>query len=180
MDEKGSLIFKPYIIKEINDRKVGIFGLMGDSFEMVSRLKAVTGGNKIFVKDPVQSAKTIVETLSSKVDYIIVLTHQPIGQNWIVARRVTGIDLIVGGHGRSKTEHPYKAGDTYIVQSGEKGHYQGMFEIASGASEAETVKNTLVKLGADIADDIRVKTMIDQYKNKLISMSSSVQIKTQM
>jgi 2',3'-cyclic-nucleotide 2'-phosphodiesterase (5'-nucleotidase family) len=171
VDETNSPIFKPYIIKEINGRKIGIFGLMGDTSDMVATLKEISGG-KILVMDLIQSAESVVKELKGKVDIIIALTHHPMGQNWVVARRVPGIDLIVGGHHKQRLKTPYKAGNTFIVQSGEKGQYQGMLEFTFAPDGARTAENALVPLGPGISDDPRVKAMIDQYNEKVTSLYS--------
>ena len=171
VNETNLPIFKPYIIKEINGRKVGIFGLMGDTSDMVAKLKEISGG-KILVMDLIQSAESVVKELKGKVDVIIAMTHHQMGRNWVVARRVPDIDLIVGGHHKQKLKKPYKAGNTFIVQSGEKGQYQGMLEITFASGGTRTAENELVPLGPDISDDPRVKAMIDQYNDKVTSLYS--------
>jgi len=173
VDETNSPIFKPYIIKEINGRKIGIFGLMGDTSDMVAKVKEISGG-KILVMDLIQSAESVVKELKGKkVDIIIAMTHHDMGRNWVVARRVPGIDLIVGGHHKQKIKKPYNAGNTFIVQSGEKGQYQGMLELTFASDGARTAENELVPLGPAISDDTRVKAMIDQYNDKVTSLYSS-------
>src|SRR4030042_1829194 len=169
VDETNSLIFKPYVIKEINNRKIGIFGLMGDSSDMVAKLKEISGG-KILVTELIQSAESMVNELKGKVDIIIAMTHHPMGQNWVLARRVPGIDIIVGGHHKQRLKTPYRAGDTFIVQSGEKGQYQGMLELTLAPDGARTAENELVPLGPNIPDDPRIKAMIDQYNEKVTSL----------
>src|SRR4030042_653642 len=64
---------------------------------------------------------------------------------------------------------PYRAGDTFIVQSGEKGQYQGMLELTFAPDGARTAENELVPLGPNIPDDPRIKAMIDQYNEKVTS-----------
>jgi 2',3'-cyclic-nucleotide 2'-phosphodiesterase (5'-nucleotidase family) len=169
VDETNSPIFKPYIIKEINGRKIGIFGLMGDTSDMAAKLKEISGG-KILVIDLIQSAESVVKELKGKADIIIALTHHQMGQNWVLARRVPSIDLIVGGHHKQKIRKPYQAGNTFIVQSGEKGQYQGMLEFTFAPDGTRTAENALVPYGPDITDDPRVKAMIDQYNSKMNSL----------
>jgi hypothetical protein len=169
VDETNTRIFKPYVIKEINGRKIGIFGLMGDSSDMVAKIKEVSGG-KISVTELIQSAESMVNELKGKVDVIIAMTHQQMGQNWVVARKVPGIDVIVGGHHKQKIKTPYRAGNTFIVQSGEKGQYQGMLELTVAPDGARSAENELVPIGPDIPDDPRVKAMIDQYNEKVTSL----------
>ncbi len=174
VDETNSPLFRPYIIKEINGRKIGIFGLMDDTSDMVATLKEISGG-KISVMDLVPSAESVVRELKAKADIIIAMTHHHMGRNWVVARRVPGIDVIVGGHHRQKIEKPYKAGNAFIVQAGEDGQYQGMFEFTFASDGAKTAKNELVPLGTGISDDPRVKAMIEEYNYRVASLYSSTE-----
>jgi 2',3'-cyclic-nucleotide 2'-phosphodiesterase (5'-nucleotidase family) len=172
VDEANSPVFKRYIIKEINGKKIGIFGLMDDTPDMVAQLEDISG-NKLLVMDLLQSAESVVKELKPKVDTIIAITHHHMGRNWVLARRVPGIDVIVGGHHKQKIEEPYKAGNTFIVQSGEKGQYQGMLEITFASDGSKTAENELVPLGPGISDDPQVKAMIEQYNDKVTSLYSS-------
>jgi hypothetical protein len=164
VDAKGAPIFKPYIIKTVNGKKVGIFGVMGDTSEMTEKVSQITNG-AVSVKDTLEAAEAIVKELSGKVDYMIALTHQGTNRDWVIARRVTGIDLVVGGHDKQKTKEPNEAGKALIVQAGEKGQYQGILEVT--LDDTKTWKNTLAPLGEDIADDPAIKKMIEEYNDKL-------------
>ncbi len=168
VDDTNSPVFKPYIIRKINGRRIGIFGLMGDTADMVVKVKEITAG-QISVLDLVQSAKCLVRELSGKVDFIIAMTHQHMGRNWVLARKVNGIDLIVGGHHTQRINEPYLANRTYIVQSGEKGQYQGILEMTLHSDGTRTTKNRLIPLGHDVSDDLRVKAIIDLYNEKALT-----------
>ncbi len=174
MDDTHAPIFKPYVIKKVNDKKVGIFGLMGDTSEMLSKVKKITDG-AVSVQDPIQAAKSVIQELTGKVDYIIALTHQKANRDWVISRRVDGIDLVVGGHDKLKTREPSKADETLIVRAGEKNQYQGMLEIALDGTEA--AKNSLVPLGSNIADDAKVKAILHDYNNRVVELYSSAQEK---
>jgi 2',3'-cyclic-nucleotide 2'-phosphodiesterase (5'-nucleotidase family) len=164
VDAKGAPIFKPYVIKSINGKNVGIFGIMGDTSEMSGKVSDITNG-AAKVTDALDAAEAIVKELSGKVDYMIALTHQGTNRDWVIARRIKGIDLVVGGHDKQKTKDPNEAEKTLIVQAGEKGQYQGIMEVS--LSGTKTSKNTLAPLGETIADDTDITKMIEQYNDKL-------------
>lgn len=170
MDDTNTPIFKRYVIKEINGKKVGIFGLMGDTSEMLKKVQKLTDG-AVTVQDPLQAAESVIQELTGKVDYMVALTHQKANRDWVIARRVDGIDLVVGGHDILKTRKPSKADETLIVRAGEKNQYQGMIEIALDGTKA--ANNSLVPLGSNIADDAKVKAMIHDYNNKVVDLYSS-------
>jgi len=167
VDEKEEPIFKPYVIKNVNGKKVGIFGIMGDTSEMVSKVSQVTN-DTVGVQDALAAAEKVVKELTGKVDYIIALTHQGTNRDWVIARRVKGIDLVVGGHDKQKTKEPYQAEKTLIVQAGEKNQYQGMLEVA--VDETREFANQLVPYGDQIADDPKVKAMTSEYNEKLADL----------
>lgn len=168
VDEKGAPIFPPYVIKSVNGKRVGIFGVIGDTYEIADKVDEITKG-AVSVQDSLAAAQAIVKELKEKkVDYVIALTHQGITRDGVIARRVPGIDLVVGGHDKQKTAEPYRAEKCLIVQAGEKGQYQGLLRVAmDGTGEAQ---NTLVPYGDDIQDDPAIKSMLVEYNDQLVAM----------
>jgi predicted CXXCH cytochrome family protein len=164
VDAKNAPIFKPYVIKKVNGKNIGIFGVIGDNSEMVEKVNQITNG-AASVTDPLKAAEAIVKELTGKVDYLIALTHQGTNRDWVIARRVKGIDLVVGGHDKQKTKEPNVADPTLIVQAGEKGQYLGLMEVSMDGTK--TAKNTLVPLGEEIASDASIKAMISSYNDKV-------------
>jgi hypothetical protein len=169
MDDTHTPIFKRYVIKKVNGKKVAIFGLMGDTSEMLSKVLKITDG-AVTVQDPLQAAESVIQELAGKVDYMVALTHQKANRDWVISRRVDGIDFVVGGHDKLKTRKPSKAGKTLIIRAGEKNQYQGMLEIALDDTEAP--KNSLVPLGGNISDDAKVKAMIYEYNDRVVDLYS--------
>jgi 2',3'-cyclic-nucleotide 2'-phosphodiesterase (5'-nucleotidase family) len=60
--------------------------------EMATKVSEITRG-AAKVQDPLQAAESVVKELSGKVDYVVALTHQGINRDWVIARRVKGIDF---------------------------------------------------------------------------------------
>lgn len=88
VNESGRLEFNPYVIRNIGQVRVGIFGLMGDNPEMVSSLKEAAG-SRLSINDPVEAAKKVIRELEGRVDFIIALTHNPMELNKLIAVSVT-------------------------------------------------------------------------------------------
>jgi hypothetical protein len=167
VDKKNVPIFKRYIIKKVNGKNVGIFGIIGDTSEMAAKVKEITK-DAASVTDPLAAATAVMKELTGKVDYVIALTHQGTNRDWVIARRVPGIDLIVGGHDQQKTKEPNEADKTLIVQAGVKGQYQGLMEVTLGATK--TSKNTLFALGDDVANDPKIKARISKYNDDVANL----------
>lgn len=170
VDEKGAPVFPPYVIRRVNGKSVGIFGVIGDTSEITEKVDEITKG-AVSVQDAMAAAQAVVKELKEKkVDYVIALTHQGITRDGVIARRIPGIDLVVGGHDKQKTAEPYRADKTLIVQAGEKGQYQGLLRVAIDEAEAGEVQNKLVPYGDDIPDDPAVKSMLVEYNDQLATM----------
>ncbi|MDR0310651.1 MAG: hypothetical protein LBJ21_03585 [Acidobacteriota bacterium] len=171
VDAGGAAIFPRYVIRNVAGKNVGIIGLIGDTGDIPNKVKEITNG-EASVSDVVAAATSAVEELKGKVDYIIALTHQQANRDYVIARRVNGIDLVVGGHDKQRTESPIGVDDkSFIVRAGEKGQYLGMFEVDLGAGKS-SVTHELVPLGDSIADDAKIKAMISAYNDKVFEMYS--------
>ena len=171
VDDKNQLLFKPYVIKKIDNLNVGIIGVMGNSPD-VTKLMTDIVGSSLTVLDPVETVNGKIAEIKDKADFVIVLTHDIMNRNWKIARGVEGVDVIVGGHQKLKLKTPYNPKNNYIVESGEKGQYQGMLEIEIASDGTKTATNTLVPFNDKIADDKDVKVMIDQFNQEVAKLYS--------
>lgn len=172
VDDKNQPIFKSHVIKKMDNLKVGIIGIMGNTSDIISKLKELPDTG-LSVLNPLETTESLVTEIKDKVDFIIVMTHQHIGRNWVIARKIDGIDVIVGGHHKQKLKTPYNANDTFIVQSGEKGQHQGMLEVTIAPDGTKTAINTLVPFNDKISDDSKVKGMIDEYNTQVNRLYAS-------
>ncbi|MBN1501542.1 MAG: 5'-nucleotidase C-terminal domain-containing protein [Spirochaetes bacterium] len=136
---------KPYIIKEIQGVKVGIFGLTTPESYVKAHPKNVTG---LTIKDPADEARIMVSELQSKgCSVIIALVHLGIDEstpeNWrstYVAENVPGIDLIVDGHSHSSLPSGMKSGSTMIVSAMEYDKALGIVDLDVSQGKVSSVK----------------------------------------
>ena len=105
MPQINKALFDPYVIKDMDGFKVGIIGMMGNSSDVSRKLKEVAG-DSLTVLDPVETVEKLVAELTDKVDFLVVMTHQHMGRNWVIARKIDGIDVIAGGHHKQKADDP--------------------------------------------------------------------------
>src|SRR5207244_2364237 len=115
--------------------KVAVLGLTtGDIVSIVSRPR----NEGVAVADPIAVAQILVPELRKKADLVVALTHLGVDEDRALARRVPGIDLIVGGHSHTflwepvlisnRNENGYDG--TMIVQAGRWGERVGRGAIA--------------------------------------------------
>eukprot|EP01024_Parvocaulis_polyphysoides_P035859 TRINITY_DN318_c0_g3_i7.p1 TRINITY_DN318_c0_g3~~TRINITY_DN318_c0_g3_i7.p1 ORF type:complete len:479 (-),score=89.18 TRINITY_DN318_c0_g3_i7:3064-4500(-) len=88
-------LVKKYIIKEINGRKVGIFGL---TTTYTNWAEAANPG-PVYFKDESSAAINCIDELKNQgVDIIIALTHHGYNADKYLARQISDIDIVIGGH----------------------------------------------------------------------------------
>lgn len=113
--------YKPYIIKYINNLKIGIYGLLTTSMETLTKASNVEGIT--FRKDLINISQSVVKELRSQgCDFIICLTHIGTGGTQNFANQYDGVDLIIDGHSHTKLPNGiYTLNNDYqtlIVQTG--------------------------------------------------------------
>ena len=168
VDAGGKNIFPRYIIKKVGNKNVGILGLISDTGDIPDKVKEFSKG-EASVTDAIAAANSVIEELKGKkVDYIVALTHQQANRDWIIARRVAGIDLIVGGHDKQRTKDPINVDNKVnVVRAGEKGQFLGVFEADLGSKSFE---HEQVPLGNSIAEKPEIFAMIREYDDKIFNM----------
>ena len=87
-------LFKPWIIKEIDGQKIGIFGLTTEETPVLSS----PGAGVTFTNYIEAARKAVAELKAQGVNKIIALTHIGITFDRELARQVDGIQVIIGGH----------------------------------------------------------------------------------
>lgn len=132
----GEPLFQEYVIFEFNGAKVAVFGLITAETPTVTMPEYV---KDLEFKDPVEVAKELVPELEKKAHIVIALTHlgyyegNTEGRTFLgdetLAREVSGIDLIIGGHSHTYFEEPVKINDTYVTSARHWGMYLGMVNI---------------------------------------------------
>jgi 5'-nucleotidase len=131
---------RPYVVRDVGNTRVGIFGI-GIAFEGLV-LAALHEG--VHHTDPFQAARRAVDELRSRgCDLVICLSH--LGHRYrgdrpsetLLAQRVPGIDLILGGHSHTFLDEPEVFqhpgyGQTLVNQVGWGGMRLGRIDVVMG------------------------------------------------
>jgi len=179
----GTLALEPYIIKEIDGVKIGIFGLSTPETAYKTNPKNVEG---MKFEDPINAAKEMVDKLKGEgAQVIIALSHLGLDKasevtSEKVATEVKGIDIIIDGHSHTKLEEGKLVGDTLIAQTGQYDENLGIvnIEVTDGKVTKKVAKLFTSEEAADLAEDEEIKAMIDGIKEKNKEITSEVVGKT--
>jgi 5'-nucleotidase len=182
---------QPYTILERSGEKIGVIGLVNPETPTMSR----PGSDLVFDSDLKKAVETNVAALTQAgVNKIIVLSHLGYPADLELAKSVSGVDIIVGGHThtllanydtRAEGEYPAEVenpdGKTVlVVQAGENLEYVGELDVVFDADgelvdwSGDTIYlSHFITPDADIADMVtRLYAPVAELTQKVIGKSS--------
>ncbi|WP_084591296.1 S-layer homology domain-containing protein [Ureibacillus sinduriensis] len=146
------------IVKEIDGQKVGFFGLTTAETADISSPGAVE------FEDYIKEAEKAVKAFENMgVNKIVAITHIGYDDNAAVdndlelAKKVEGIDVIVGGHSHTKLDKPYVVGTgdapTVIVQAYQYNDYLGTLDVTFDRNGKVVLsEGNLIDINAKVKD----------------------------
>lgn len=140
---EGMEVLKPYMLKEINNIKVAVIGVVTGETPVTTHPRNVTG---LKFMAPEETLTRYVEELRPKVDLIVVLSHLGHNADRIIAEKVKGIDVIVGGHSHTKVPEPVVIGRTVVLQAWEHGKALGVLDLTVADSRVVKAEGRLVEI----------------------------------
>ena len=161
-------LIKPYVVLDRDGIKIGIFGLMGkDAAEKAPFASPVK------FRDPIDIAGEMVKTLreKEKVDMVIVLSHSGLhkekpraeSEDEALAKKVQGIDVIVGGHSHTRLEKPIMVNSTLIIQASAYGKCVGVLDLLWDQGKAKQKKYRLIDIDATIPGDMILQKKVESF-----------------
>ncbi len=138
------LFTKPYIIRETGGVKVGILGLAYPNTPLTSVKKNV---ENLRFREAVETAREYVPKMRREgAEIIVALTHLGLGADKGLAQRVSGIDVIIGGHSHNRMKDALKVGSTLIVQAGAHGSDLGRLDLTVEQGRITSHRRTLIPI----------------------------------
>ncbi len=162
---EGLDILKPYVIKQISGIKIAIIGIVTEDTPVSTHPR---NGIGLTFLSPENTVKKYTEELKDKVEIIIVLSHIGHYADRILAEKVKGIDIIVGGHSHTKVERPVLIGNTIIVQAWEHGKALGVLDLTVKDRKIAHFEGYLEEINPEGGkEDKSVKAIIDKYNSRV-------------
>jgi 5'-nucleotidase/UDP-sugar diphosphatase len=149
-----------------NGLKVGVFGLIGkDAIQLIGE-----AGDVQFLDQYEVACQAVNELKEQGANVIVGISHSGVDEDRELARKVPGIDVIVGGHSHTALYKPVLQGDTIIVQAGSRGMYLGQLELAYNSNTGKVrVRNEengypfLIPIDSSFACDPEIDALVRGY-----------------
>ncbi len=167
-DASSGRVFKPATIKELGDYRVGIVG-QAMPYVPIAHPKRFTPDWTFGIRDA--DLQKVVDGLRQrdKVDAVLLLSHNGMDVDLKLASKVTGIDVILGGHTHDAVPRPSvvtnAAGKTLVTNAGSSGKFLGVLDLDLGKGRVNGVHYRLVPIFADLLPaDRAMQATIDRLR----------------
>ena len=145
-------VFKPYTLREINGATIGI---VGQAFPYTP-----IANPRYFVPDwtfgiqETELQKRVDEVRAKGAQAVVLLSHNGMDVDLKLATRVTGIDVILGGHTHDAVPLPVEvknaAGMTLVTNAGSNGKFLGVLDLDVREGRLREVKYRLMPIFSNL------------------------------
>ncbi len=167
-DASSGRVFKPAIIKQVGGFRIGIVG-QAMPYVPIAHPKRFTPDWTFGIRDA--ELQKVVDGLrqQDKVDAVVLLSHNGMDVDLKLASRVTGIDVILGGHTHDAVPQPSvvanSSGKTMVTNAGSSGKFLAVLDLDLGKGSVKDVRYHLLPIYASLLKpDHEMQALIDRLR----------------
>lgn len=165
-DPASGRVFEPSMIKEIGGYRVAVIG-QAFPYVPIAHPKRFTPDWTFGVRD--DELQKLVDSLriKDKVDAVVLLSHNGMDVDLKLASRVSGIDVILGGHTHDAVPQPIairnSGGVTLVTNAGSNGKFLGVLDLELAKGKVSNVRYRLFPVFSELLKpDLQMQALIDK------------------
>jgi S-sulfosulfanyl-L-cysteine sulfohydrolase len=167
-DPASGRVFKPATIKEIGGHRIAVIG-QAFPYVPIAHPKRFVPDWTFGIRD--DELQKLVDTLrdDDKVDAIVLLSHNGMDVDLKLAARLTGIDVILGGHTHDAVPQPVAVsnagGTTLVTNAGSNGKFLGVLDLDIAKGRLSDVRYRLLPVFSELLKpDKAMQALIDKLR----------------
>jgi S-sulfosulfanyl-L-cysteine sulfohydrolase len=152
-DPASGRVFKPAVIKEIGGSRIAVIG-QAFPYVPIAHPKRFTPDWTFGIRD--DELQKLVNALreKDKADAVVLLSHNGMDVDLKLASRVTGIDVILGGHTHDAVPQPIPvlnaSGATLVTNAGSSGKFLGVLDLELAKGRVTDVRYRLLPVFSEL------------------------------
>ena len=167
-DPASGRVFKPSIIKEIGGHRVAVIG-QAFPYVPIAHPKRFTPDWKFGIRDEELQKLVDAHRTTDKVDAVVLLSHNGMDVDLKLASRVSGIDVILGGHTHDAVPQPVAVtnagGVTLVTNAGSNGKFLAVLDLDLGKGRVKDVRYRLLPVFSELVKpDATMQALIDRLR----------------
>ncbi len=173
-DEDSAMVFKPYTFREVNGIKVGVIG-QAFPYTTLANPRYMIEDWSFGIRD--EQCQEMVDAVKDRgAQVVVLLSHNGMDVDLKMASRVTGIDVILGGHTHDGMPTPSivtnPGGRTLVVNSGSNTKFLSVLDLEVGYDGPVDYRFRMLPifsnlLPADAEMSAHIETVRAPYKDQL-------------
>lgn len=167
-DPVSGRVFRPSMIKEIGGHRVAVIG-QAFPYVPIAHPKRFTPDWTFGIRDEELQKLVDGHRNNDKVDAVILLSHNGMDVDLKLAGRVTGIDVILGGHTHDAVPQPVAVnnagGVTLVTNAGSNGKFLAVLDLDLAKGKIADVRYRLLPVFSElIKPDAAMAALIDKMR----------------
>ncbi len=152
-DPASRRVFKPAVIKELGGARVAVIG-QAFPYVPIAHPKRFTPDWTFGIHD--DELQKLVDRLrtTDKVDAVLLLSHNGMDVDLKLASRVSGIDVVLGGHTHDAVPEPIPVanagGTTLVTNAGSSGKFLGVLDLDIRKGRVSDVRYRLLPVFSEL------------------------------
>lgn len=177
-DEETGHTFKPYTIKILNGIKIAIIGQAFPYTPIANPSRFIPDWTFGILEAELQALVNKIRE-KEKVGAVVVISHNGMDVDVKLASRVTGVNVIMGGHTHDAIPQPVivtnTSGKTLVTNAGSNGKFLGVLDLDIKKSKVIGFRYRLVPIFSNlIAPDPAMTTLIDNIRKPYLEQLNEV------
>ncbi|MBV0933573.1 thiosulfohydrolase SoxB [Marinobacterium weihaiense] len=167
-DDFDGQVFKPYSIRELGGARIAVIGQAFPRTKIANPARFIPDWSFDIHDSHLQG---IVDKVRSeeKVDAVVVLSHNGMDVDLAMASRVSGVDVILGGHTHDGMPAPTvvknSGGQTLVFNAGSNGKFLGTLDLEIRNGKIQDYRYRLVPVFSElIPADVGMQALIDEIR----------------
>ena len=167
-DEDAGYAFPPFVIKSVGGVSIAVIG-QAFPYTPIAHPERFTPNWTFGIQE--RELQSLVELLRNKkkINVIVLLSHNGMDVDLKLARNVSGIDIILGGHTHDGVplaiQVDNRLGRTIVTNAGSNGKYLGVMDIKANNQGLVDYQYTLLPVFSNLLDpDTQMETLIENYR----------------
>jgi sulfur-oxidizing protein SoxB len=167
-DAASGRVFKPATIKEIGGHRIAVIG-QAFPYVPIAHPKRFTPDWTFGIRD--DELQKLVNSLrgNDKVDAVVLLSHNGMDVDLKLASRVSGIDVILGGHTHDAVPQPIAVanagGTTLVTNAGSNGKFLGVLDLDLTKGKVSDARYQLLPVFSELLKpDAAMQALIEKLR----------------
>ncbi|AKJ28963.1 thiosulfohydrolase SoxB [Caldimonas brevitalea] len=163
----GDPVFKPFVMKQVNGVDVAIIG-QAFPYTPIANPRWLMPDWTFGIQEA-ELQRLVQQVREQGAQAVVLLSHNGMDVDLKLASRVSGIDVILGGHTHDGMPVPvtvrHEGGQTLVTNAGSNGKFLGVLDLDVRGKRVAGVRYRLLPVFADLLPaDTRMATYIDKLR----------------